>query len=199
MVWYTFGMESIPSPEEIKITVERAEPDDAEEIQNVFYKTWLATYPNSETGVTVDDVHERYKERLSPEGIEKYRKRIEEGLEIESQRFFVARVERKIVGVCLANTHKDKNQLNAIYVLPEFQGRGIGYKLWDEVLKFIDHTKDTLVEVVVNNNNAIEFYKRLGFEDTGRRWTDEKFKMKSGAMFPEMELKIKGTDSLKKF
>ncbi len=190
-------MESIPSQEEIKVTIERAQPNDAEEIQNVFYKTWLATYPNSETGVTVDDVHEHYKERLTPEGIEKSRKRIEEGLELVNQRFFVARVDKKIVGVCLANTHDDKNQLTAIYVLPEFQGKGIGYKLWDEVLKFIDHTKDTTVEVVVHNNNAIEFYKRLGFEDTGRRWADEKFKMRSGAIFHEMEMKIKSINSSK--
>ena len=43
----------------------------------------------------------------------------------------------------------------------------------------------------------IEFYEKLGFEDTGKRWTDEKFTMASGATFPEMELRIKGTDSLK--
>lgn len=190
-------MESISSNEEIKITIERAQPDDAEEIQNVFYKTWLATYPDTVPGVSIDDVNEYYKEKLSSEGIEKSRKRIEEGLKIESQRFFIARIGGKIAGVCLATSLEDKNQLNAIYVLPEFQGKGIGYKLWNQVLKFIDHTKDTTVEVVVHNNNAIEFYKKLGFEDTGRRWTDEKFKMKSGATFPEMELKIKGTNSHK--
>ena len=64
-------MKSIPSLEKIKITVERAEPDDAEEIQNVFYKTWLATYPNNVPGVRADDVHEYYKDKLSTEGLEK--------------------------------------------------------------------------------------------------------------------------------
>lgn len=187
-------MKLILSPEEIKIIVERAEPNDAEEIQNVFYKTWLATYPNNVPGVSAADVHEFYKDKLSTKGIEKYQKRIKEELELENQRFFVARVDKKIVGVCLALRHREKNQLKAIYVLPEFQGMGIGYKLWNEVLKFIDEAVDTTVEVVVHNKNAIEFYKRLGFEDTGRRWTDEKFK---GALFPEMELKIKGVDSLK--
>jgi ribosomal protein S18 acetylase RimI-like enzyme len=129
---------------------------------------------------------------LSAEGIEKSRKRIEDGLALENLRFLVARVDEKIAGVCLATLQEDKNQLKAIYVLPEFQGRGIGNKLWNEVLRFIDPTKKTTVEVVIHNKNAIEFYKRLGFEDTGRRWTDEKFKMKSGATFPEMELMIKG-------
>ena len=188
-------MESIPSHEEVPIAIERARPDDAEEIQNVFYKTWLATYPNTVPGVSIDDVHEYYEDKLSTEGIEKYQKRIEEELRLENQRFFVARVDKKIIGVCLAFRNEEKNQLKAIYVLPEFQGMGIGYKLWNEVLNFIDHTKDTTVEVVIYNDNAIKFYKRLGFEDTGRRWTNEKFTMKSGATFPEMELVIKGTSS----
>lgn len=192
-------MESLPSQEELKITIETAQPDNTEEIQNVFYKTWLATYPDKVPGVTVDDVQEYYKEKLSKEGIEKSRKRIEDGLTLQNQRFLVAKVDGKVAGVCLATIHEDKNQLNAIYVLPEFQGKGIGYKLWDEVLKFIDQTKDTIVQVVVHNANAIRFYERLGFEDTGKRWTDEKFKMKSGATFPEMEMKITGSGNSKSF
>ncbi|MDQ5962479.1 MAG: hypothetical protein QG653_286 [Patescibacteria group bacterium] len=190
-------MESIPSNEQIRISIETAQPNDAEEIQNVFYKTWLATYPNNVPGVSVDDVHEHHKEKLSEEGIEKSRKRIEDGLSLENQRFLVAKVDGKIAGVCLATVLEDKNQLNAIYVLPEFQGKGLGYKLWGEVLKFIDQTKDTVVQVVIYNTSAIEFYKRLGFEDTGKRWTDEKFKMKSGATFPEMEMKIAGSNNSK--
>lgn len=185
-------MESIPSHEEVIITVERAQPDDTEEIQNVFYQTWLDTYPNTVPGVSVDDVNAYYTEKLSAEGITKSRRRIEGGLELENQRFFVARIDGKIAGVCLVTKHEDKNQLNAIYVLPEFQGRGVGYTLWSEVLKYIDRTKDTIVEVVIRNTNAIAFYRQLGFKDTGRRWTDEKFKMKSGATFPEMEMSIKG-------
>lgn len=190
-------MGSIPNQEKIKVEIGIARPNDAEEIQNVFYQTWLATYPNTVPGVTVDDVHEHYKDKLSAEGIEKSRNRIETELKLESQRFFVAWVDKKIIGVCIAFRNEDKNQLKAIYVLPEFQGRGIGYRLWSEALKFIDQTKDTYVDVVSYNINAIEFYKRLGFEDTGRRWTDEKFRMKNGATFPEMEMKIKGTDSSK--
>jgi hypothetical protein len=36
----------------------------------------------------------------------------------------------------------------------------------------------------------MEFYKRLGFQDTGKRWEDEKFKMKSGAVLPQLEMAI---------
>ncbi len=40
--------------EEIKII--DAVPEDGLGITNVFYKTWLATYPNKEKGVTVGDI-----------------------------------------------------------------------------------------------------------------------------------------------
>lgn len=134
-------MESIPSPEKMKITIERAEPHDAEEIQTVFYKTWLATYPNTVPGVSVEDVQGYYKDKLSTEGIQKYKKRIEGELKLENQRFFVARVDKKIVGASLAFRQEEKNQLKAIYVLPEFQGAGIGYKLWGEVLNSLIRLK----------------------------------------------------------
>ena len=173
-----------------EIIIEKAHPDDAEQIQNVFYKTWLATYPNSEAGVTVEDINELFKEKISAEGIQKSQKRIEEGLKLDNQKFVVAKINGKVVGVCLATTSDEINQLNAIYVLPEFQGRGIGYQLWNEVFNFFDTTKDTIVEVVTYNHPAIKFYNRLGFEDTGKRMVNEKFNLRSGTKFTEMEIEI---------
>lgn len=190
-------MESEPGKEKLKIIIELAKPDDAKEIENVFYQTWLATYPGKVPGVTVEDVHKYYEAGFSPEKIQEYQNRIKESLDSDNKRFFVAKVDDEVVGICIAFKSEENNQLKAIYVLPEFQGKGIGYKLWTEASGFIDQSKDTTVEVVTHNDKAIEFYEKLGFEDTGRRWTDEKFTMASGATFPEMELKIKGTDSLK--
>jgi hypothetical protein len=36
---------------------------------------------------------------------------------------------------------------------------------------------------------AIKFYAGLGFVDTGRRMSNPKFKMQSGAVIPEMEMR----------
>jgi|AntRauTorckE6833_2_1112554.scaffolds.fasta_scaffold33082_2 ribosomal protein S18 acetylase RimI-like enzyme len=190
-------MESEPNKEKLEVIIELAKPDDAKEIENVFYETWLATYPGKVPGVTEEDVHKYYEVGLSSEKIEEYQNRIKESLDSDNRRFFTAKVDGKVVGICIALKSEENNQLKAIYVLPEFQGKRIGYELWTEALGFIDQSKDTTVEVVTQNDNAIEFYEKLGFEDTGKRWTDEKFTMASGATFPEMELRIKGTDSLK--
>lgn len=166
-----------------------AAPDDVVGIQEVFYKTWLDTYPNKESGVTVDDIEDQYKDAFTEETIRQRR----EGLASpkKERTLLVAKEGDIVVGVCRIVRRSDKNQLQAIYVLPEFQGKGIGRLFWEEAKKFFDKEKDIVVEVATYNSNAIEFYKKLGFLDTGRRFHDEKFKMKSGAVIPEMEMEIK--------
>jgi ribosomal protein S18 acetylase RimI-like enzyme len=80
--------------------------------------------------------------------------------------------------------------LQAIYVLPEYQGRGVGKALWNEIRKNFDPKRKTIVNVAIYNIKAISFYEKLGFKDTGKRWQDETFKMKSGSRIPEMEMEL---------
>ena len=176
----------------LKIKISEASPEDVKEIAQVFYTTWLVTYPNEEFGITVDDVHDKYKDSFKEESLENRRVSILNPK--EGSIFLVAKDGGKVVGVCRATVHTDKNELQAMYVLPECQGRGIGKLLWQYIHKIFDTKKDSVVNVVTYNTNAIEFYKKLGFVDTGKRFSDERFKMKSGAMFPEMQMIIKATD-----
>jgi len=163
-------------------------PEDAEAIQMVFYKSWLDTYPNKEVGITIDDVEHWYKDDWNGK-IEKQRARIANPP--ENQSFFIAKDGDNVVGVCRIVKYPDKNQLQAIYVLPDQQRKGIGKMLWDKALEILDPSKDTIVQVADYNKKAIEFYKKLGFVDTGKRFSDEHFRMKSGAIIPEMEMIIK--------
>jgi ribosomal protein S18 acetylase RimI-like enzyme len=75
--------------------------------------------------------------------------------------------------------------------LPEFQGKGVGYSLWERVKEFFDPAKDIYLELATYNDKAKAFYERLGFVDTGRRMTYEWTKMKSGGNIPQMEMKLK--------
>jgi hypothetical protein len=54
-----------------KIHVRFVSPGDARAVGQVFYRVWLTTYPNAEVGVTKEDVHEFFKERLTEEGIKR--------------------------------------------------------------------------------------------------------------------------------
>lgn len=152
----------------------------------VQYKAWLATYPNEKLGITTDDIEYRYKDAFVGERLEKRKKVISNPP--SNEKVLLAKEGDKVVGMCYVVVKEDKNQLQAIYVLPEYHGKGIGTKLWEEARKFFDPAKDIYVEVVDYNEKAINFYKKLGFVDTGRRFQDERFRMKSGAIFTEMEM-----------
>lgn len=165
------------------ITIQKATPGDALEIGEVFYRTWLATYPNKEHGITIEDIEYVFKDRASRDG-SKFANMP------DNEVYYTAKDNGHVVGVCRLIKHEDKNELKAIYVLPEYQGRGVGKMFWNEALKFFNSKKDIIVNVVVYNTNAIEFYKKLGFKDTGKRFLDERFRMQSGAIPQEMEMMI---------
>ena len=172
--------------EELKTNVEMAKPEDAEELQLVFYKTWLETYPNEEYAITRHDVEQRFAERLTKGGVMNFADQIKNPK--PNTLFLVAKKQGKVVGVCRIRKDREENELGAIYVLPEFQRQGVGDKLWQEAQKFFDKGRDIVVKVATYNDKAINFYKKLGFVDTGKRSSDESHRFSSGAIIPEMEM-----------
>ena len=184
-------MVNFESKEKLNIEIVLATPEDARVIKEVQYKAWLETYPNEEFGVTVDDVEDRYKDTFTDENIKKSEERIRNLP--SNQRVLVAKENNQIVGFCILIKSENQNHLQALYVLPGYQGRGVGKLLWKEAQTFFDPNKNSIVDVATYNSNAIDFYKKLGFKDTGIRREDEKFRMKSGAIIPEMEMVIETT------
>jgi len=171
------------------IKIVEAIPDDAKGITTVLYKTWLDTYPNEEIGITKEDVEDSYKDAFTDEKIKSQKERIANTP--ENQRLLVAKNGTDVIGIATMIRNDDNNQLRTIYMLPEYQGKGVGSMLWNEIKKFCDPLKDTIVQVATYNKNAVSFYEKLGFVDTGKRWSDEKWRMRSGATIPEMEMIIK--------
>lgn len=172
----------------VKIKVSSVKKSDIHGIQEVFYKTWLATYPNKKFGIKADDIKDRFKNSFSKQTFEKIWERIKNSIDEET---LIAKDKNKVIGVCRIVINKERNQLQAIYILPEYQGIGIGKLLWKETNKLFNLNKDIFVEVASYNKRAISFYKKLGFVSTGRKWLNEKYKMKSGAVIPEIEMVLK--------
>ncbi len=169
------------------IKIEEAKPTDAYSIKEVLYFSWLATYPNEKEGVTLDDIKELLKDALSEE---KVRQKAEQIMNAPDKKNLVARLGAKVVGFCLAERSLEKNQLRAIYVLPEYTNKGIGRMLWCEIKPFFDNSKKITVELATYNENAMNFYKKLGFKDSGKRITNEKLRLKSGTVISELEMEI---------
>lgn len=177
-------MESKEQPKQIEVA--KATPEDVRGIQEVYYQTWLATYPNEEIGITEEDIEDKFRDRFSEDALHRSAEHLLHPSEGET--ILLAKEGGRVVGVCRAIVRPEINQLQTIYVLPEYQGRGVGTSLWKEAQRYFDPGKDIIVQVATYNFSAIKFYESLGFEDTEKRWMDERFRMKSGAVIPEMEL-----------
>ncbi len=180
------------SAENEKIQIQIATPEDAEVINDIQYRAWMATYPNAKHGITIDDIESRFED-MSEERIARRRKSLENP--DDGMTTLVARKDSKTVGMCRAITTNDRNQLQMIYVHPDYQHQGIGTRLWEEAKKHLEMAKDTYVDVVDYNQAAIDFYTKLGFAPSGRTHQDERFRLKSGAIFTEMEMVLRRTDS----
>ena len=63
---------------------------------------------------------------------------------------------------------KPSSEIMAIYLLKEYHKKGIGYALMEEALKRVTK-KSIILFVLQENTNAINFYKRLGFDFTGHK------------------------------
>ena len=55
-------------------------------------------------------------------------------------------------------------EINQIFILPEYQGKGIGNKIiMDIIEKGIKDNKEIKLQVLKRNNKALKLYKNLGF------------------------------------
>jgi len=172
------------------IAIVKPKPEDAEGIQTVFRDSWLETYPNAEVGITEDDMKEVFRHAFKREAIEKRRRDIQEE-ESPNHLFLIAKDGERVVGVCRAYVRDVYNQLQAMYILPSYQGQGIGQQLWKACVEFFDAKKDTVVDVATYNTKAIAFYTKCGFVDSGERITEERHQMPiSKVIIPEMRMVI---------
>jgi ribosomal protein S18 acetylase RimI-like enzyme len=60
---------------------------------------------------------------------------------------------------------KDYIFINQLHILPEHQGKGIGTKILNEIIKYGKKFKKNIyLEVLQNNDKGLEYYNKLGFK-----------------------------------
>lgn len=157
-------------------------------------RTWLATYPSVEVGITEEDIRLRTDgqngERI-PQNIERWRKSIKttDG----SRAVFVARTDSRVVGVAAPSLSEGKRRLGALYVLPETQGTGVGSKLMQKALEWLGDKEDIYLKCASYNQTAIDFYKHFGFEQTDTPVID-KGNVYGNTLIPEIEMVLRAKD-----
>ncbi|MEI7777703.1 MAG: GNAT family N-acetyltransferase [bacterium] len=158
--------------EMIKVRISRAVVDDAEGIQSLISEASKGMYELC--GWSEKEIIERFNPEVIREGAEKIGKSI--ATFTESDILFVAKDESgNIVGCCFAERRQDINKIEAVYVSKEFQGTGLSRKLFDEAYRLLNPNNNTTLDVFSLNSKAVNFYKKLGFSETGKKFFDEKY------------------------
>lgn len=173
-----------------EIVIRIAEPKDIDAMHRVIRNTWLATFPNKDYGISYQDIDSFIPETISAENFNKIQERlVNKNLKTCD---IVSLINNKIVGVCGGLQYENNVvELKSIYVLPEYQGNGIGNLLWKNFEKSFTNVQHFTIHVAEYNEKAIQFYKSLGFIKTNLRIIDERFHFQSGATLPEIEMVYK--------
>ncbi|MEU8226784.1 GNAT family N-acetyltransferase [Kribbella sp. NPDC048915] len=138
------------------IAVRRAALADVDAVRRIGLETWPVAY----RGLISDEFAERLAHWWSREAVER---------EITNGITFVAADGDDLVGMAALGIEDDLWVLGKLYVLPGQQGKGIGQALIDAAVAALpDGTPELLLDVLINNEKAIAFYRKLGFGDAAR-------------------------------
>ncbi|MFK7779610.1 MAG: GNAT family N-acetyltransferase [Candidatus Gracilibacteria bacterium] len=168
--------------------IHKAKPEDAVFISKINSMTWLSTYKSDEYGINENIFKEN---QTSEKDKDKFIKRKNKEILDNPGSYFLVRDKNKVIGYASGKLHKEKqfNEFFAIYILPEYQGMGIGKKLANKVFAYLGNKKNIIVEVIGYNKNAILFYENLGFKFNKKL---EDFEIIDGIWVPEIQMIKKG-------
>ena len=89
---------------------------------------------------------------------------------------FACEIDKKIVGFSIVDFVE--NNVWALFLLPEFEGKGIGKKLHQLMLdEYFSKTKETIWLSTEANSRAETFYKKHGWKNAGFLGNEVKFEM----------------------
>lgn len=137
-----------------------AEPKDAEFLFNVILEAMKPVSAILRTEAF--DYDKEFKEHLK---------------KFEPEKVSVIQYDEKDVGRLRVVRSKESIYVGGIQILPSFQGKGIGKAIMSDLIEESDRSGiPILLEVHHVNEDAISFYRKLGFEDMNR--LEKKLEMK---------------------
>ena len=141
----------------MQIIIKKMETDD--EVRGkafVHWRSWHETYPGM--------VREAYLDALTPETVEERAFRWRDNL-------LVAKDGARVVGFAgygeSGDALPETGEVFALYVLPEYCGKGIGTALMDAALEKLKQYPRVCLWVLKENKKAIRFYEKCGFRPDG--------------------------------
>ncbi|MDQ0481839.1 GNAT family N-acetyltransferase [Guptibacillus hwajinpoensis] len=138
----------------MEYTIRKMEERDVNPVQEVAKKSWNTTYEK----IIPLEIQERFLDTAYND--EMMIKRL------NGSYLYVAEKDQQIVGFANFSTVKEEGEveLGAIYLYPEYQGKGIGTALLHEGIKNLKGVKSIYINVEKENSIGTNFYQAKGFE-----------------------------------
>jgi diamine N-acetyltransferase len=149
------------------ITIKQCNIEDLHKLQDVSYETF----------------NETFKNQNSPENMNAYLERafnlkqLEKELSTISSQFFFVYFNNEVAGYLKVNTNEAQSEemgdesleIERIYIKNKFQKHGLGKYLLNKAIEIAmeRNKKEIWLGVWEKNENAIAFYKKMGFVQTG--------------------------------
>jgi diamine N-acetyltransferase len=139
------------------MNIRRARAEDAVNIAAVAIATWVDTYAS-------DGMNAIYSGYILKRFTSAHIARL-----IESSYVVVAETDFGLVGYALVSgPDAGRSEIETVYILPKFQGAGIGKRLIDAIVAA--HGGRLWLKCADYNPRALAFYRRYGFDETGETW-----------------------------
>jgi ribosomal protein S18 acetylase RimI-like enzyme len=140
------------------LSIREWEVEDIPSIQHIAWTTWLASYGSF---IPERDMRTFFEEYYTTEALTHFcQERFAKG--------FIAECETTPAGFAKTNfsTNEKKFYLNSLYILPEYQGKGIGSQLLQvcEDFALSLNADEIWLGVMAQNVSALEWYKKIGFQ-----------------------------------
>ncbi|KKI89336.1 GNAT family acetyltransferase [Bacillus sp. SA1-12] len=149
------------------INIKKCTLEDSRKLQEISYETF----------------NETFKHQNSPENINSYLERafnikqLEKELSNNSSQFFLVYFNNEVAGYLKVNTNDAQSEemgdesleIERIYIKNKFQKQGLGKYLLNKAMETAikSNKKKIWLGVWEKNENALAFYKKMGFVQTG--------------------------------
>lgn len=135
------------------VIIRPMEEKDIPSVQKIAKMSWADAYE----GLIPPSIQDRFlKEAYSTEMLKKRLR--------ETNLFIAVTGEEKVGFINFSPVMNNGfTELGAIYILPTYQGKGIGTLLLNYGLKTLENVRKVFLHVERNNKRAIRFYQKRGF------------------------------------
>ena len=142
-----------------EIIIRNATTNDLPTLSDLLSATWHATYDGIYGRERVADITARWHSVSA----------LAQGLEVPDSLSLVAEIDGTVAATAYARLNGNNVvKLDRLYVAPDRQGLGLGYRLLAAVVAAYPKAQTVELEVEPDNAGARAFYERQGFSVTGR-------------------------------